>query len=195
MCVSQLRNQKPVRRTLKTNYPWSKKKQHFLLKIKTQSKLEASLVSEKIWQNMTLSCSAAQNNRTIWYCGWEGWSRSHYTCTLSSGWGHLAPLPLLIKNKGVVYPVFSPKHTVSTPGPEHFTHVPHFPELKQINMWLCCTRDCRSCLHIISVRCLSATAFMQKMQEYSETGPRCVLDRHKYLVVICIKSHILWDYQ
>lgn len=72
--------------------------------------------------------------------------------------------------------LFFPKYTVSAPGPEHFTCVPYCPEFKQINMWLCCTRDCRPCLHIVSVRCLSATAtaFMQKMQERSATGPRCV---------------------
>lgn len=187
-----------MRRTLKINYHWSKKKpQHFLLKVKTQSKLEVPLVLEKIWQNLTPNCSAAQNNRSIWYHGWEGWSRSHYPCTLLSGTGHLAPSPLLIKKKGLVYPVFFPKHTMSTPGPEHLTHVPHCPEFKQINVWLCCSRDCRPCLHTISVRGLSATAtaFMQKMQECSETDPRCVLDRHKYLVVISIKSHLLWDYQ
>lgn len=167
------------------------------MKVKTQSKLEVPLVLEKIWQNLTPNCSAAQNNRSIWYHGWEGWSRSHYPCTLLSGTGHLAPSPLLIKKKGLVYPVFFPKHTMSTPGPEHLTHVPHCPEFKQINVWLCCSRDCRPCLHTISVRGLSATAtaFMQKMQECSETDPRCVLDRHKYLVVISIKSHLLWDYQ
>lgn len=86
-----------------------KKKKHFLLEVKTQSKLEVPPVSEKVWQNMTPNCSAAPNNRTIWYCVWEDWSRSHYPCTLLSGRGHLAPSPLLIKNKGMVDPFFFPK--------------------------------------------------------------------------------------
>lgn len=46
-CVSQLRNQKPLRGTLKTNNPWSKKNQHFLLKIKPKANLKYTLSQKR----------------------------------------------------------------------------------------------------------------------------------------------------